>query len=59
MLQGCVDATNTAILHKMEKVMSEGGCQESQSAHDWKSAIVVGVKTQEIRISEPGIKNVK
>ena len=36
--------------------MSEGGCQELQSAHNWKSANVVGVKTWEIRISAPGIK---
>ena len=30
---------------KMERVMSKGGCQETLSANDLKSAKVVGVKT--------------
>ena len=30
MLQDCVDAINPTVLHKMEGVMSKGGCQESQ-----------------------------
>ena len=56
MVQSCVDAINATVLHKMERDMSEGGCQDSQSGHDWKSAKAAGVKTQEVRVSAPGIK---
>ena len=58
MLQDCVDATNTTTA-QMERVMSEGGCQESQSTHNWKNTKAAGVKTQEIRKSDPGIKYIE
>ena len=37
-LQGCVDTINITAPCKTERVMSEGGCQESWRAHDQKSA---------------------
>ena len=56
MLQDCLGMTNTTALHRMGKAMSEGRCQELQSALDWKSKKASGVKTQEIKISMPEIK---
>ena len=44
MLQHCMGATNATTLHKNEKVMSKGGCPGLQSAQNWKSTIVAGVK---------------
>ena len=51
MLQDCVDMMNTMAPYKMERVISEGGCQELQRAHDWKS-----VKAVEIKVSTLGTK---
>ena len=39
--------------------MSKGGYQELQSTHNWKSAIVVGVKTQEFNKRALRINEVK
>ena len=48
MLPSCAGTMNT---HETERVMSEGGCQEVQNAHDLKRATEKGVKTQGIMIS--------
>ena len=44
MLQGCLGMTSTTKLCKTDSIMSEGECQELQSAQDWKRT--TGVKTQ-------------
>ena len=59
MQQNCVGMTNTTALHKMERVMSKGGCQELQRAYDWKTTTEARLKMEENRISALGIKKVK